>query len=98
MLNFTLCKFHLNDFYSCIEHTSTILEHQPANVKALFRRGKAYAAVWSFAEARADFNKCLQLDESLGKDVQAQLSHLSQVELKYQREEKEKFKGKLFST
>ena len=97
LLNFSLCKFHLNDFYSCIEHTSTIIEHQPNNTKALFRRAKAYASVWSFKEARDDFNTCIKLDETLTKEINAQLTYLTQVELKYNREEKEKFKGKLFS-
>ena len=97
LLNFSLCKFNLNDFYGCIEHTSTILEHQPNNVKALFRRAKAYGAVWSFDEAKRDFSLCTKLDPTLSKEVEAQINYLNQVELKHKREEKEKFKGKLFT-
>ena len=96
LLNFSLCKFNLNEFYSCIEHTSTILEYQPNNVKALFRRAKAHAAVWNLNEARADFDKCILLDSSLTKEVNAQLDHLKKLENQKLKEDKEKF-SKLFN-
>ena len=96
LLNFSMCKFNLGEFYSCIEHANTILEHQPFNVKALFRRAKAKAAVWSLDEAREDFNKCVELDESLKSEVQAQLDYVKGVEEKKKKEDLEKFKGKLF--
>ena len=97
LFNFSLCLFHMNEFYRCIEHTSTILEHQPNNVKALFRRGKSHVAVWNVDEARADFARCRLLDASLHADIDAQLSHLNQLVLKREKEERDKFKGKLFS-
>ena len=97
LFNFSLCLFHMNEFYRCIEHTSTILEHQPNNVKALFRRGKSHVAVWNVAEARADFARCRLLDASLEADIDAQLNHLNQLVLKREKVERDKFKGKLFS-
>jgi AH receptor-interacting protein len=96
LLNFSLCKFNLNEFYSCIEHTSSILEYQPNNVKALFRRAKSHAAVWNLNEARIDFDKCISLDSSLTKEVNAQLDHLKILENQKLKEEKEKF-SKLFN-
>ncbi len=96
LLNFSLCKFNLNDFYSCIEHTNTIIEHQPGNVKALFRRARAHAAVWNLKEARDDFEKCVTLDSSLTKDVEAQLEHLKVLELKKSKEDRERY-ARLFA-
>jgi AH receptor-interacting protein len=97
LLNYSLCKFNLNDFYSCIEHCDKVLEFQPFNVKALFRRAKAHAAVWNVKEAKNDFELCRQLDSTLIKDVEIQLNHLNQRLLQREKEEREKFQGRLFS-
>jgi AH receptor-interacting protein len=96
LFNYSLCKFHLGDFYTCIENTTNILEFQENNVKALFRRAKAHMAVWNIDEAKRDYNKCLQLDSTLETEVNAQLNYLNQLILKRDKEEREKFKGKLF--
>lgn len=96
LFNFSLCKFHVNDFYSCIEHASNILEFQPRNVKAIFRRAKAHVGVWNINEAKQDFEKCREIDPTMEKDVQAQLNYLDQIVSKREKEEREKFKGKLF--
>lgn len=96
LFNFSLCKFHLNEFYSCIEHTTSILEYQPSNVKAMYRRAKAHASVGNLDEARADFKKCQEIDPGLAKDIAAQLSYVDQLEMKYKREQKEKL-SKMFA-
>jgi AH receptor-interacting protein len=96
LLNFCLCKFNLGEFYECIEHTNTILDTQPNNVKAIFRRAKAYSAIWNLEEARNDFKKCKELDPSLEKEVNSQLELLKKIEEKSIKEEKEKYRGKLF--
>ena len=96
LLNFSLCKFHTKDYYSCIEHTSTVLATQPSNVKALFRRAKAQAVVWNLQEARADFGRCVELDAGMEREVGAQLEHLNKLEAQKLKEEREMFQGKLF--
>ena len=97
LLNYSMCKFNTGDYYECIEHVNTILESQPSNVKALFRRAKANMAIWNFEQARLDFAKCVELDSNLWGEVNAQLEHLKKTEEKYNKEEKERFKGKLFA-
>jgi AH receptor-interacting protein len=97
LFNYSLCKFHLKAFYECIEHTSTILEFQPKNVKALFRRGKAHMEVWNVANARADMEQCREIDPGLNAEVEAQLNHLDKVLAKKEKDEREKYKGKLFT-
>lgn len=97
LLNYCLCKFNLNEFYECIEHLNTILESQPNNTKALYRRAKANASIWNLSEARSDFKKCAELDQNLEKDILNQLNQIDKTESQLYKKEAEKFKGKLFS-
>lgn len=94
--NFSMCKFYLKDYYSCIEHVNQILETHPSNVKALYRRAKAQAAVWNFDEARKDYEKCRQLDPTLTNEIANQLQHLEKLEKEHDRKESERYRGKLF--
>jgi AH receptor-interacting protein len=96
LLNYSMCKYNLADYYSCIEHTNTILEYEPENVKALFRRAKANVAVWNLNEARQDLKKCSQIDSSVQSEVDNLLNYINRVESKKQKEERELFKGRLF--
>ncbi|KAH9502852.1 hypothetical protein Btru_074620 [Bulinus truncatus] len=57
LLNFSQCKLLTHDYYPVITHTSDVLNRDPDNVKALFRRGKAHAAVWNLKEAHEDFSR-----------------------------------------
>lgn len=41
------------------------IPHRADNVKALFRRAKAHAGAWNPEEAKADFERVSQLDQSL---------------------------------
>lgn len=97
LFNYSLCKFYLNDYYTCIEHCNKILEFQADNVKARFRRAKAHAAVWNVREAEEDFKMCRDLDKTLEKDVENQLDYLYQCVAKRDQQEREKFKGRLFN-
>ncbi|KAF4090788.1 hypothetical protein AMELA_G00055940 [Ameiurus melas] len=58
------------------------------NVKAYFKRGKAHAAVWNEAEARADFEKVLNLDPSLGPAVAKEIRAMEERIREKQKEEK----------
>ena len=97
LLNYAQCKLHLKEYVETIRHTSTVLEYQPDNVKALFRRGKAYAAVWDVKEAKADLGKAAELDPSLVKTVDKELKSLMARVREKDEEEKQRLKGKLFS-
>ncbi|CAL1533773.1 unnamed protein product [Lymnaea stagnalis] len=78
LLNFSQCKLLTHDYYPVITHTSDVLDREPDNVKALFRRGKAHAAVWNLKEAHEDFARVVELDSSLKKAVAAELASLEQ--------------------
>jgi AH receptor-interacting protein len=42
LLNLSACKLKLGDFPAAIDHTTSVLDVDPNNVKALFRRGQAH--------------------------------------------------------
>jgi len=94
--NFAQVKLALKEYYQVIEHCSTIIEHQPENVKALYRRGKAHSLVWNMEDAKEDFLKVRQLDPSLSKCI---TQHLEDLEKKAKVKDmmlKEQLKGKMF--
>ncbi|TUM96408.1 AH receptor-interacting protein [Bagarius yarrelli] len=95
MLNFCQCKLMLGQYYEVLEHCSSILNKYEDNVKAYFKRGKAHAAVWNEAEARADFQKVLELDSSLAPAVSKEIQAME----KRLREKKKRIKDvtKIFS-
>lgn len=66
------------DYYAVIEHCSEVLVHEPANVKALYRRAKAHVGAWNPDDAKRDYHKCLELDKSLKKKVGRELDDLDE--------------------
>ncbi|XP_013389110.1 AH receptor-interacting protein [Lingula anatina] len=97
LLNYSQCLLLLEDYYPVIEHTTTVLERDPGNVKALFRRAKAHVSVWNFDEARADFHKVSELDSTLNSAVKKELKYLDDLQRKKDEEDKAKLQGKMFS-
>lgn len=67
------------------------------NVKALYKRAKAHAAVWNEREARADFAKVLEFDPSLEQSIAKELRNMEEKIRIKDKEEKNRYKG-LFST
>lgn len=97
LLNYSQCLLLLKDYHEVVRHTSKVLEYDSNNVKALFRRGKAYSATWFGAEAEKDFERVVELDRSLTKTVEKELKSLRERLKAKEEEEKERLRGKLFS-
>ena len=57
LLNYSQCQLIQGEYYSAVTHCSTVLESDADNVKALYRRGKAYVSLCEGAKARKDLNK-----------------------------------------
>ncbi|XP_018325255.1 AH receptor-interacting protein [Agrilus planipennis] len=93
LLNFSQCKLFEKDYYAVIEHCSTVLDSEPDNVKALYRRAKAHAAIWNVEQAKNDFAKVMKLDSSLTQAVKKELNNLNEVVKKKDEEDKNKFKN-----
>ncbi|CAG5120833.1 unnamed protein product [Candidula unifasciata] len=93
LLNFSQCKLLTKDYYPVITHTSDVLDREPDNIKALFRRGKAHAAVWNVEEAHADFARVVELDPSLEGAVKKELASLEKRVKAKEQQEKSRLKG-----
>ncbi|KAG8517079.1 Aryl-hydrocarbon-interacting protein-like 1 [Galemys pyrenaicus] len=88
ILNYCQCLLKKGEYYEVLEHTSDILRHHPGIVKAYYVRARAHAEVWNEAEAKADLEKVLELDPSMGKAVRREL-RLLEIRLEEQREEEQ---------
>lgn len=97
LLNYCQCMLMQKQYYEVIEHCSSLLFKYEDNVKAYFKRGKAHAAVWNEAEARADFAMVVKLDPSLGQCVAKELRAMEERIRSKEKEEKGRYKG-LFSS
>ncbi|ALC48916.1 CG1847 [Drosophila busckii] len=78
LLNFAQCRLIAGDFYAVIEHCNEVLNLEPRNVKALFRRAKAHAGAWNPAQARRDFLDALALDTTLKATVTRELKSIEE--------------------
>jgi len=94
--NFSQIQLINEDFYSTIEHCSTIIQSDPSNVKAWFRRAKAHVGAWNPEDAERDFKKAKDLDPSLSKLVTKELLGLEAMKKMKSEEDRRKFQGKLF--
>lgn len=91
-LNMAACMLRLNRYEEAIAQCSVVLQENGNNVKALFRRGKARAALTRTDEAREDFQKLQKLapeDKAVVKELRLLAEHDRQVYVK----QKELYKG-----
>lgn len=77
LLNYAQCKLLKKEYYPVIEHCTTVLKHDPNNVKALYRRGKAYIGIWDEERATKDLNRVVELDRSLQATAEKELQALA---------------------
>ena len=96
LLNYAQCMLLKKDYAEVIRHTTTVLDVDADNVKALYRRGKAHAATWDKEAAEADFGRVLELDPSLGRSVERELRELEEKLKREEEAEKDRWQGKLF--
>lgn len=93
LLNFSQCLLMKKDYYKAITHLTTVIEKDENNVKALYRRGKAYQSIYEFEKARVDYSKVIQLDNSLQKTCEKEIENVNQAEKQKNLEDKAKFKN-----
>ncbi|XP_015180137.1 PREDICTED: aryl-hydrocarbon-interacting protein-like 1 [Polistes dominula] len=79
LLNYSQCKLKNEEYYSVIEHCTTVLKTDPDNVKALYRRGKAYIGTWDEDKAIKDLKRVAELDPSLQKTIDKELKVFATV-------------------
>lgn len=91
-LNNAACKLKSGEFLEASRLCTKVLELDPLNVKALFRRSQAYLKTSELEKAEADIKKALAIDPN-NREVK-----LGFKELKDKQREYEKYQAELFST
>ncbi|KAH7447367.1 hypothetical protein KP509_01G103500 [Ceratopteris richardii] len=94
-LNSAACKLKLNEFRLAVDLCTRVLELDPENLKALYRRIQAYIQVGELALAESDIKKALQIDPD-NKEIKLELKKLRQIESQYEKKSAEMFEN-LFS-
>lgn len=61
-LNMALTKFHMENFYECINNCSTVLNLDKNNAKAHYRKGHAYMSLDLYKEAKEHLLKACELN------------------------------------
>uniref|UniRef100_F7BKX5 AIP/AIPL N-terminal FKBP-type PPIase domain-containing protein n=1 Tax=Ornithorhynchus anatinus TaxID=9258 RepID=F7BKX5_ORNAN len=93
ILNYCQCQLELGEHYEVLQHTTALLQKDPGNVKAYFKRAKAHAAVWDEEEARTDFLRAARLDPTLAAAVKKELRLLGERMRRKRVEERHTFRG-----
>lgn len=93
LLNFSQCKLLQGDFYQVIEHTTSVLEKDKDNVKALFRRAKAHVGCWNPSEAKEDFKRVAELDPTMRKVIKKELDALDALIQEHDAKNRRKLHG-----
>lgn len=68
-LNLSSCTLNLQDYAACITHCNTVLSEEPANVKALYRRGQAYLHTQRLSAAVQDLQQAMDGSPADQKEV-----------------------------
>ncbi|KAI4880243.1 hypothetical protein NFI96_034035, partial [Prochilodus magdalenae] len=97
-LNYCQCLLRKEEYYEVIEHTSDIINQHPGSIKAFYLRGKAHMEVWNEAEAKADFERVLDLNPGMKKSVKKELAVLSMRMEEKREEDRLKYKGMFTDT
>ncbi|KYR01422.1 Rho GTPase [Tieghemostelium lacteum] len=92
--NIAVCNIKLNNFSRAIEILDEVLQNEPNNIKALFRRGKSYSQLKNFLQAEQDLEKALQLSPG-DKEIIQELKILNQRSASFKKQESQAY-SKIF--
>ncbi|CAH2293351.1 peptidyl-prolyl cis-trans isomerase FKBP8 isoform X1 [Pelobates cultripes] len=76
--NLAAAQLKLDHFEAALKSCNLVLEYQPENIKALFRKGKVLAQQGEYSEAIVILRKALKL-EPANKTIHAELSKLVKI-------------------
>ncbi|XP_063726054.1 AH receptor-interacting protein-like isoform X2 [Symsagittifera roscoffensis] len=95
LLNFSQCCFEKEEFYKVICHTTEVLEHQPENVKAYFKRAKAHKAVHDYKQAIDDMTKAMELNPNLEQVAVSFINSIKEIQAENDKADEKLFKNML---
>ena len=68
--NLATCSFKLGNHQHAVVHCSQVLEHEPDNVKALYRRGACQLRLGYLEQARIDLQRAAKLAPTCSRVLQ----------------------------
>ncbi|XP_050984270.1 uncharacterized protein LOC127176563 [Labeo rohita] len=77
-LNLSQCKLELGEYQEVVDLNSKLLKKHKDNLKAMYQRARAYAALCNEDEARRDFNRVLQLDPKFKPIIQQEIMKMGE--------------------
>ncbi|XP_069505388.1 peptidyl-prolyl cis-trans isomerase FKBP8 isoform X2 [Ambystoma mexicanum] len=95
--NLAASQLKLDHFEAALKSCNLVLEQQPDNVKALFRKGKVYAQQGEYSEAIPILKRALKM-EPTNKTIHAELSKLVKKHTDQKNEESAMYKKMLGNT
>ncbi|PHJ22208.1 tetratricopeptide repeat-containing protein [Cystoisospora suis] len=90
--NMAMCCIKLEEWKPAITAADAVLQEEPENVKALYRRGVARSAYGLYSEARTDLVQVVKLDPK-NTDARKELEKLKEKIQKHNSEKKKAFSG-----
>jgi len=91
-LNMALCYLKINKTERAIEECNEVLKGDNQNEKALYRRCLAYEKVNDFYKAKADIDRCVEINPN-SKEFKQQLQKLRQWEIKEDKKAQNVFRN-----
>ncbi|XP_019261856.1 PREDICTED: 70 kDa peptidyl-prolyl isomerase-like isoform X2 [Nicotiana attenuata] len=89
-LNNAACKLKIGEHQEASKLCSKVIEYDPRNVKALFRRAQAYLRINELEKAEIDIRKALKVDPN-NRDVKLMYKELKNKQKQYVQHEVEIF-------
>merc|ERR1712224_1126293 len=93
MLNLTACAQKLGNYPAALKHCNKVLETNPENTKALYRRGQTLTSLSEWEAARSDYKSMASINEELTSEAEAALAKLDRLEAIALQQQKKQFKG-----
>nr|XP_018625121.1 peptidyl-prolyl cis-trans isomerase FKBP65-like isoform X2 [Nicotiana tomentosiformis] len=90
-LNNAACKLKIGEHQEASKLCSKVIEYDPCNVKALFRRAQAYLRINELEKAEIDITKALEVDPNNSRDVKLMYKELKKKQKQYTQHEVEIF-------
>lgn len=87
LLNMAMCQLKTEDFADAKLNCSKALDVDTKNVKALFRRAKAQAALGDYDLAKTDIREAVKYAPN-NKELRAEFARIKQLEAQHQAKEK----------
>lgn len=93
LLNYAQCRLLEKDFYRVIELCTEVISYESDNLKAFYRRGRAYVGAWEPEKAQEDFLRCISLDPSLKPSITKEINALKDKIKSLEDKEKSKYRN-----